>query len=77
MVFWKKPAGGDAIDEYVVTWNASSLDNSFVVYHEPGKNEYESKINQLVPGQYYSVFVTTQNSEGKSDSFAIAQNTCE
>jgi len=72
-----KPDGGDAVDEYVVSWNDTNAAHSDIVRHELGNSAYEYEIKKLIPGQYYSVTILTKNSEGSSKGSPVLQNTCK
>ena len=69
-LYWTKPNGGDAIDLYNVSWSPSTdKTNSKTVLHNRKNIEYEIEIDNLNPGNNYSITVTVINDQGKAQSY--------
>ena len=78
-VSWTKPAGGEAIDEYVVQWKSGSQtfqdatddvtdDREASVAHVSGTTAYHTTITGLTNGTPYTVQVIAKNESGQATS---------
>ena len=75
-VEWTKPAGGDAIDEYLVQWksgnetfaDAETEDREQTVAHVSGTTAYDATIPGLENGSEYTVHVIAKNESGEATS---------
>ena len=76
---WTKPAGGDAIDEYIVQWKSGTQtfqnaadeatdDREASVSHVPGTTTYDTIIPGLNNGTLYTVQVIAKNESGQATS---------
>ena len=73
---WIKPAGGDAIDEYIVQWqsgtetftDAETDDRQVLLGHVPGDTTYNETISGLTNGTEYTVHVIAKNESGQATS---------
>ena len=73
---WIKPAGGDAIDEYIVQWqsgtetfgDAETDGREQTVAHVSGTTTYETTISGLTNGTLYTVHVIAKNESGQGIS---------
>ena len=75
-VEWTKPAGGDAIDEYLVQWksgietfqDADTDGREVPVAHVSGTTTYDTTISSLANGTEYTVHVIAKNESGEAAS---------
>ena len=62
---WRKPSGGDAIDNYVVSWSeneiSSNTGSSGNIFHIPGI-EYYCYVFKVKPTAVYNMEILTTNS---------------
>ena len=73
---WTKPAGGDAIDEYIVQWksgsetfaDAETENREQTVAHVSGTTTYDATIPDLENGTEYTVHVIAKNESGQATS---------
>ena len=73
---WTKPAGGDAIDEYIVQWksgsetfaDAETENREQTVAHVSGTTTYDATIPGLENGTEYTVHVIAKNDSGQAIS---------
>ena len=73
---WTKPAGGDAIDEYIVQWksgsetfaDAETENREQTVAHVSGTTTYDATIPDLENGTEYTVHVIAKNESGQGTS---------
>ena len=76
---WTKPAGGDAIDEYIVQWKSGTQtfqnaadeatdDREASVSHVPDTTTYDTTISGLLNGTEYTVHVIAKNDSGQATS---------
>ena len=73
---WTKPAGGDAIDEYIVQWksgsetfaDAETENREQTVVHVSGTTTYDATIPGLENGTEYTVQVIAKNDSGQAIS---------
>ena len=75
-VSWTKPAGGDAIDEYIVQWKSGSETfgdaetdgREVTIAHVSGTTTYGTTISSLANGTEYTLQVIAKNESGEAVS---------
>ena len=73
-ITWRKPDGGEAIDNYTLQWTAITTGNTFnnVTDHINGKQTYSYIQTGLTPGESYEIIISTSNEAG--NSFSLISN---
>ena len=70
---WKKPQGGQEINEYVLEWQkqSSTFIESNSTLHDVNTDSYEYTISGLQPGERVAVTIKANNNAGASESTVI------